>query len=144
MRRQLAPPGSLASDLLRLVAVYLALIVALQAVAAATALGRGPLHRHDPAGIAAAAALFAHPRHQHAWGERHLHVPGDAAAPATAAADDGLDLHAFALTAALALLAPGLAPWRLPTQALPVWSAVPNWAWATGLPELLFRPPRQG
>jgi hypothetical protein len=91
---------STVADLLRLIAGWLVAVVVLQGLAAGIALGSGPLHRH--AGAAGSAV------HGHSSAERHFHSAQSATADATAAApvaDDAVDLAAFALTAALALLA---------------------------------------
>jgi hypothetical protein len=94
-------PHSTAGDLLRLAALWLAAILIVQGVAAAVALGAGPLHHHRqrqhlPTDTHA---------HAHAAGERHHHAAGDAAVVAEADPAASWSDAAGALLAALALLA---------------------------------------
>lgn len=129
----LAPhPRSMTADLLRLLAAWLAVIVLVQGFAAARALGLGPLHRHDMA--AASAAL----PHQHAEGERHHHAPAEAGLALEA---DDPDFGAFALTAALTLLAFAAAR-RFVERRRHVWRAAPSWAWLTACASPPLQPPR--
>lgn len=92
---------STAADLLRLLALWLALLLAGESMAAASALGLGPLHRHD----AAAAGLHAH--HHHDTAERHHHGPEEPGLVTVGEPDADIDRLAFAITAALALMALG-------------------------------------
>lgn len=133
----LAPrPNSTAADLLRLAAAWLAAIVLLQGLAAVQALGAGPLHRHRD-------VVAAHER-AHATAERHRHHAADASVIADAATDAAIDGAAFALTAALALMALGAAL-RQPTDPRRhVWRAAAPWAWHTTIPAGLRKPPRLG
>jgi hypothetical protein len=125
-------PRSTAADLLRLLAVWLAAIVLLQGIAAAQALGLGPLHRHGQ--------TAAHHEHHHGSAERHHHAHADASVLA-AGQDLDFDATAFALTAALALMALGHSR-RVSDARRHVWRAAPAWAWRTTTPSLLLRPPR--
>jgi hypothetical protein len=90
--------------LARVLALYLALVLVLQAVAAANALARGPLHRHDAEAAPATAAVSTHV-HAHADGQRHVHAAGQAGVQPLPDTEPALDDAAFAITAALALLA---------------------------------------
>jgi hypothetical protein len=130
----LAPhPHSTAADLLRLLAAWLAAIVLVQGVAAASALGHGPLHRHTGA---------ASQHHHHDGAERHHHAAGDAGMLVLAEAEPALDEAAFALVAALALMA--LAVARVLRDARRhVWRAAPAWAWLSILAAPPRRPPRR-
>jgi hypothetical protein len=132
-----------ASEWLRVVAAYLAVILALQGLAAAWALGSGPTHRHrELPGTAARLLSHAEQQHRdwHATGVHHQHAAADASV-LPAADEDSLNTLAFALTAALALMAFGLVLPR-PARAGAVWQAAPGWAWRTGLLQALFKPPR--
>lgn len=131
----LAPhPRSMTADLLRLLAAWLAVIVFVQGFAAARALGLGPLHQHDAAWSSATMARG----HHHEAGERHHHAPGDPGVVHEAAE---LDLGAFALTAALGLLAFAAAR-GFADRRLHVLSAAPVWAWCTCIVRRPLRPPR--
>jgi hypothetical protein len=113
---------STVADLLRLLAGWLALVVVLQGVAAAHAMASGPLHVHaSSAVLAAGTRALALPStglgesrpqmqarthaHHHDAAQRHQHAAGDASVQTVPGADDAMDAAAFALTAALALLA---------------------------------------
>ncbi len=127
----LAPhPRSTAASLLRLLAAWLAAIVLVQGFGAAQALGLGPLHRHQHAGAV----------HHHDSIERHHHAPADASV-LVSAEDPDFNAAAFALTAALALMAIGRARFDAGTRCH-VWRAAPAWAWRTSTPALLLRPPK--
>jgi hypothetical protein len=129
----LAPhPRSTAADLLRLLAAWLAAIVLVQGVAAAQALGLGPLHRHSDAAAA----------HHHDVNERHLHAAADASV-VSSADDPDFNATAFAITAALALMAIGQSR-RLTDLRRHVWRAARAWFWRTVTPALLRRPPKPG
>jgi len=136
----LAPrPRSTAADLLRVLSVWLAAIVLVQGIAAAQALGLGPLHRHREVAVADV--------HQHAAAERHHHARADAGVlvDVVAAVDDAaLDEVAFALTAALALMALGIAVGQALGARCHVWRAAAPWAWRTTVPAGLRKPPRRG
>ena len=116
------------SGLFRTLAAYLIAISLIQSLAAAFALGAGPLHVHRPAAAAVVSSpLFAHqPRvaghahfdlderranhaemHTHAEGAaaRHHHGAGDLTVVRDAADQDTAEAVASALTAALSLLA---------------------------------------
>jgi hypothetical protein len=142
------PKGHAATltDLLRLGACWLAAIVLLQALAAAQALGQGPLHRHREAsaGVSASAAP-----HAHASAERHAHAPSDAAAalPMELVVDDtasAVNHAAFALTAALALMLTAFVALAKPDRRRHVWRAAPPWAWRPAQLAGPRRPPRRG
>lgn len=127
---------STAADLARLLACWLAAILLMQGIGAAQALGRGPLHRHVES---LAAAL-----HHHDASERHHHAAHDASVVAVAGAQEpAFDAGAFALVAALALMA--LASARIgPDTRRHVWRAAPSWSWHTHVPAALLKPPRKG
>jgi len=131
------------TGLLQMLAVYLSVILLLQGLAAAIALGAGPLHRHGQAPAPLAALAFSHHGHAHASGERHHHDAGDSSVVPDPAAQAALDQVAAALTAALSLLA--LDTPR--SQADPrrhVLHATPAWVCCSALPAELYRPPRRG
>ena len=130
------------SALLRLLAVYLSLILALQGVAAAVALGTGPLHRHSDTAPSVASVAFSHHGHAHAAGQRHVHAAADASVLAIAGAEDSMDALAFALTSALSLLALDT-PRRVPDAGAESWSPTGGWIFSTAYPSPLFKPPRQ-
>jgi hypothetical protein len=134
----LAPrPRSTAADLVRVLACWLAVIVLLQGLGAAQALGRGPLHRH-------AESLAAASQHHHDGAERHHHDAQDLSVLEIASAQDNtVDVGAFALVAALALMALTIArAWRDGRRH--VWRPAPSWAWHTHVCSALRKPPRQG
>lgn len=97
-----ARPRSTAADLLRLLALWLAVILLVQGFGAAQALGAGPLHRHTPRGPEVAHA------HAHATGERHHHAAADRSVVLDGDIADALEAAASALVFALALMAPAL------------------------------------
>lgn len=131
----LAPrPRSTAADLLRLLAAWLAAIVLVQGIAAAQALGLGPLHRHREVAVAGV--------HTHSAAERHHHA--DAGVLVDVVDDAALDDTAFALTAALALMALGMAVGHVCGARRHVWRAALPWAWRTAVPAGLRKPPRRG
>ena len=132
----LAPhPRSTAADLLRLLAVWLAAIVLAQGVAAAQALGHGPLHRH----LRDLAVAPGH--HHHDGAERHHHAD-DAGVIALADAQPAFDDAAFALVAALALMT--LASARLTSDTrCHVWRATTAWSWLTAVNPPPRKPPRR-
>jgi hypothetical protein len=96
-----ARPRSTAADLLRLLAIWMAVILCAQGAAAAWALGAGPRHHHRPA-----APEQGHV-HAHAESERHHHAGEDPSVVADADAAEALEAAARALAAALSHLAPG-------------------------------------
>jgi hypothetical protein len=132
-------PRSTSADLARVLACWLAVIIFLQGIAAVQALGRGPLHRH-------AERLTAPHAHHHDAAERHHHELGDLSVLAVAdMQDSAFDTGAFALTAALALMALASAiacAWRDTRRH--VRRAAPPWAWRTHIPPALRKPPRLG
>lgn len=131
------PPRSTAADLVRWLACWLAVIFLVQGLGAAQALGRGPLHRHAESQAAA-------PHHHHDAAERHQHGAQDLSVlPVANAQDDAVDAGAFALVAALSLMAMGIAHARRDTRRH-VWRPAPAWAWRAHLPALVLKPPRQG
>ena len=99
-------PVSGPSALLRVLAAYLVAILLMQGLAAAFALGAGPLHRHLPATTTiTTASLLSHHDHAHATNQRHDHDAGDTTVALDAAAQESADAAAHALTLALSLLA---------------------------------------
>jgi hypothetical protein len=134
----LAPyPQSTAADLARVLACWLAVIVFLLGIGGAQALGRGPLHRHVE-------SLAAAQHHHHDEAERHHHEAQDLSVLEVANAQDNVvDAGAFALAAALALMAVANArAWRETRRH--VWRPAPSWAWRTHIANALRKPPRQG
>ena len=131
-----------ASALVRLLAVYLSLILALQGVAAAAALGAGPLHRHRDTAPSVARLAFSHHDHAHATGQRHAHAAADASVLAVADAEEVTDALAFALTNALSLLALDT-PRPVPDAGGESWSNTAGWALTTAHSSPLFKPPRK-
>jgi hypothetical protein len=127
------------ADLLRLGAVWLAVVLLVQGFAAMHARASGPAHQHrseSPGG------LFAH-RHHHDETERHHHAAGDTTvlASVAAAAEEGLDATGAALVAAFALLCLARATWA-PSSARHHWRAAPGW-FPRGISiEPLLKPPR--
>lgn len=129
-------------DLLRLVAVWLAVVLLLQGFAAVHARVAGPAHLHRGP---ASAALLVH-RHQHDEAQRHHHAAGDSSvlpSAEAAALDDALDAAAEALAAAFVLLAFAQALTRVGATAARVWRPATGWpALSTGVDPLL-KPPRR-
>lgn len=131
---------STAADLLRLLAIWCAAILLGQALAAAYALGAGPLHHHRDTGDAGGVVLQAHvQRHDDA---RHHHAPGDASVVPADVTEDPFDAAAFALTAAMALLAMGVAR-AIADSPGHAWIATPPGAWRNAIPAASRRPPRR-
>lgn len=132
---------STAADLLRLLAVWLAVILLWQGLAAAHALGAGPLHHHRGTGDPDRVVRQAHVHHHD--DARHHHAPDDASVVPVDTAEDAFDVAAFALTAAMALLAMGLArAWA--DSPGHTWIATPTSTWCNAIPAASRRPPRQG
>jgi hypothetical protein len=142
--------SSTLADVLRLLAVWLALVVGLQGFAAVHARAAGPSHQHHNAG---AANLLAH-RHHHDEMQRHLHAVAGAAADAvdpasvmtqaeTAALDQALDAAAAALAAAFLLLATVNAV-RAGGCTGRDWRAARAWALCTAPLLALLKPPQRG
>jgi hypothetical protein len=130
---------STAADLLRVCACWLALTMGLQGLAAAQALGRGPLHMHrEPPPFAVAAHA-----HHHDDAAQHHHAAGDASVVILDQGNELIDAGAFALAAALALLAIGIA-WRVRQHGSHWLRAHVPWAWCTASPQAVRRPPRRG
>ena len=134
------------TDLLRLGACWLAAIVLLQALAAAQALGQGPLHRHREASASVAVSTVPH---AHSAAERHAHAASDADVVPLAGSllDDAaaaVDHAAFALTAALALMLSALGAIATPDRRRHVWRAAAPWGWRPVVPAGPRRPPRRG
>lgn len=94
------------ADLLRLAAGWLVLVLLVQSLQWAGTLGAGPRHRHGPPAVGAPADVHAHHHHHDAF-ERHHHAPAAerVAFETDRELDDALERAAFALAAALALLA---------------------------------------
>jgi hypothetical protein len=128
----LAPhPRSTVANLLRLLAVWLAAIMLVQGIAAAQMLGLGPLHRHS--------ATAADHEHHHGGAQRHHHAADAGVLPA--GQDPDFNAAAFALTAALALMALGHPRFAADARRH-VWRAALPWAWRAIVPALLLRPPK--
>jgi hypothetical protein len=127
---------STASDLLRLLAAWLAVIVLAQGLAAAQALGLGPLHRHRT-------DAATHER-LHAAGERHHHAALDASVQIDVATEAAADAVVLQLIAAVALMALGPALAWAGGSRRHVWRAAVPWAWSTTFPAGLRKPPRRG
>lgn len=136
-------PRSTIADLLRLAAAWLVVVVLVQGVAAAHALGLGPLHVHRPAEAGATQAAHGH----HDTAERHVHLAFDAGMQLVAgtAGDlgDSIDGTAFALTAALALMAIGVVLIRPADSRRHVWHAAPASRWRSTTPSPALKPPRR-
>lgn len=136
-------PRSTVADLLRLASAWLVVVVLVQGVAAAHALGLGPLHVHRPAEAGAAPAAHVH----HDTAERHVHAAFDAGVQLVAgpAGDlgEGIDGTAFALTAALALMVIGASPARPADARRHVWHAAPASRWRSTTPSPALKPPRR-
>lgn len=149
----LAPhPRSPVAELLRVLAAWLAAIVLVQGLAAAQALGQGPLHRHRA--VAALTAftdtqhdLLRHRRHHihhHEHAERHSHGVADPSVLRVGGDPGSIDAAAFALTAALTLMLLGAGLRSAPDVRRHVWRHAPAWAWRTVFPAGLLRPPQPG
>ena len=132
---------STTADLLRLLAVWLAAIVLVQGLAAARALGAGPLHHHRNDAAMQGVATAAH-HHHHADDAHHHHAAGDASVVPVASVDDAFDAAAFALTAAMLLMALSLWPLAMTASRGHAWKTTPGWAWCTASPAARKRPPR--
>ncbi len=129
-------------DLLRLVAVWLAVVLLLQGFAAMHARVAGPAHLHRGP---ASTALLVH-RHQHDEAQRHHHAASDASvlpAADVAALDDALDAAAEALAAAFVLLAFALALTRAGATAARVWRPATGWPALSTAVDPLLKPPRR-
>jgi hypothetical protein len=132
---------STAADLLRVLAIWLAVILLWQGLAAAHALGAGPLHHHRGSTNPNRITALAH-GHQHG-DARHHHAADDASVVPVDAAQDAFDAAAFALTAAMALLAMGLAR-TMADSSVHGWVAMPPPAWRNAVAAASRRPPRGG
>ncbi len=132
-----------APTLLKVLASYLVTILLLQGLAAAFALGAGPLHRHQGAPASSAAALFSHHDHFHASNQRHHHSAADSTLAPDVAAQEAAEAAALALTAALSLLAVQT-PQVQAAGRSHVLHTTPSWFWHTVLAPPLMRPPSQG
>jgi hypothetical protein len=130
-------------NLLKVLASYLAVVLLVQALAAAFALGAGPLHRHRPLPASVPSALFSHHDHAHADGRRHHHAASDSSAALDAAEQEAADAARLALTAALSLMALRT-PRYTPDLRRHVMRAAPVWSWQTVSTTPLYRPPNQG
>lgn len=135
-------PRSAPANLLRLLAVWLAAIVFMQGIAAAQALGEGPLHHHLE--FEARAGLATPQHHQHDHAERHVHAAEDHSVRHVGSHADAMDSAALALTAALALMLLGGLLRSLPDTRRHVWRPTPPWAWRNVISAALLRPPRPG
>jgi len=138
-------PRSALANLLRLLGAWLVVIVFMQGVAAAQALGEGPLHHH--VAVAAVVGLGEpvhdhHHHHDHA--ERHVHEAGDSSVLPLAEDPDAIDAAGFALTAAMALMLLGALLRTLPDTGRHVWRPTAARAWRNVTPAALLRPPAGG
>jgi aryl-alcohol dehydrogenase-like predicted oxidoreductase len=126
-------PASTLATLARLASVWLVLIVLVQGLAAASALGAGAMHRHHGSALAADA-----PAHHHDAKERHHHAVGDAGVQAVGQEEFDAGLAQSALAWAFSLLAVAMA-WsgaRRPGSLLPRAAL-----WVASL--VLLTPPRR-
>ena len=134
------------TDLPRVLVAYLIAILALQSLAAAFALGTGPLHRHRPEPASLASALFMHADRSHAdahaSGQRHHHAATDTTVASDAAEQEAADAARLALTSALSLLALQI-PRTAPDLRSHLMLAAPPWSRKTASTLPLYRPPRQ-
>ena len=127
---------STAADVARLLACWLAVILLLQGIGAAHALGRGPFHRH----VESLGSAW----HHHDASQRHHHAAHDLSVVVSAEGTDAtIDAGAFALVAALALMASARSRLSRDTRRH-VWRAVCAWSWQTHIPAALRKPPRKG
>lgn len=123
-----------AAALLRLLAACLAAIVFTQGLAAAHAIGAGPLHRHRDSDAPAQHA------HHHSGAERHFHDAHDTSV-VPAAEEGDIDAVGLAIAAAMALMAFAYTL-ATPAPRRHVWRAARSWAWHTAVPSALRKPPR--
>lgn len=134
------------SSLLKALAVYLAAILFVQSLAAAHALGAGPLHQHQPAPFSEAAMVFSHHHahaHAHASGQRHHHAADDITVLRDAADQEVADAATLALAAALSCMALQTPHAEADTRRH-LLCAAPHWSWQTTHTHPLYRPPSQG
>lgn len=134
-------PTHLPLSLLKVLACYVAAILLLQGLAAAMALGAGPLHRHQPVHGSTASLVFSHHAHSHATGQRHDHALADTTVVQDAAEQAAADAAALALSAALSLLALQSARAALASHRH-VLMAARAWFWRSLAAGTLYRPPR--
>ena len=125
---------STAADLLRLVAAWLAVLVLVQSLAAALAIGQSAWHRHR------ATASDASVVHHHDGAELHQHDLQDSSVVSANPGD--IDSADLVLAAALVMVA-AASRITLRDRRRHVWR--PNAAWAAQyfVPEGLLRPPRR-
>ena len=140
--------SSTPADLIRLLAVWLAVVLLMQGFAAVHARVAGPAHQHRSAG---AANLLAH-RHHHDEVQRHHHAAADASVVSQAdtaardqALEQALDEAAAALAAAFLLLATAQ-PVRMAggSGRGRVWRSALAWACSTRHFKPLLKPPQRG
>ena len=136
-------PPPYTRSLLKVLASYLVAIVLVQALAAAFALGAGPLHRHRPLPKSMASVLFLHHDHAHASGQRHHHAAHDTTVSRDAAEQEAADAARLALTAAFSQLALQV-PRADHDLRSHVMRAAPAGSWQPAWTIPLYRPPRQG
>jgi hypothetical protein len=125
---------STAASLLRRLAAWLAVIVFAQGLAAAHAIGAGPLHRHRDGDAPAQHA------HHHSGAERHFHDVHDTSV-APAAEEGDIDAVGLAIAAAMAMMVFAYIL-TMPAARRHVWRAARSWAWHTAVPAALRKPPR--
>jgi hypothetical protein len=124
---------STTADLLRLAAVWLVIVLLVQTLATALALGQSSLHRHRAVAPGSASA------HHHDSFSLHQHDLLDASLQAADSPEfGGADL---VLAAALALMS-AAAVHQPRDQRRHVWRPAPRWAALHCFPERWQRPPR--
>ena len=129
-------PTSMPAAVLRLAASLLAVLLCVQGLVAAAALGTGPLHRHRA--IAVQALAHSHP---HEEAERHYHAPAEPSVePVGHEAADAGAAHA-ALAWACVLMAAAIG-WRMREGLRHARPTAPPWAVTMIVSALPRRPPR--
>lgn len=125
------------ANLLQLMAVWLVVLLLVQGLQGAIALGAGPRHTHG----GAASQLHTH---EHDGVQRHHHARGDPTVrweQGDPALDAALDAAAQALTLAMALMAFAVRRQGLARAGHLLRAALP-WFWRSVVAPLLRRPPR--
>lgn len=133
--------ASTAAALLRLLASWLAVIVFAQGLAAAQALGSGPLHRHRESVAFGQFGQFVQHHHHHAGAAEHHHHAALDSSVVVASEEGNLDTAAFAITAALALMVLAFSR-AAPAACRETWLAAGALAWRSTTPAALRKPPR--
>ena len=130
-------PASTRACLARLASVWLVLIVLVQGLAAASALGAGAMHRHRAAVVAAET-----PGHHHDEAQRHHHVRSEAGVQVLGQDEFDAGLAQTALAWAFSLLALAITWSGAQRSGALLPRAVP-WAASTTSPAPPRRPPRR-